>query len=178
MKSGDPLKFRPELFSDYIKLLQSVDGLCEKISGMCSEDIHCACGCSSCCMPGLTLSPLEAYYILYFRPELPEIIPETSADSCPFLDRDRCLIYELRPLVCRTQGFPLLYSKDDSPELSVCGKNFKEKKSVDSSCLVDMDRINLILAVLNRKFMTEVFPEQKDTAIRITMEEIRTAGKD
>ena len=47
-------------------------------------------------------------------------------NSCAFLSDHACLIYEHRPMICRTHGLPLIYTNDDNEwELSNCELNFK-----------------------------------------------------
>jgi uncharacterized protein len=81
----------------------------------------CAEGCDLCCrsLPRLpTISSAEWERLYAAVEQLPAGIreaivehihaaPETGPLTCPMLDRDRgaCLVYEARPIACRTYGF-------------------------------------------------------------------------
>jgi uncharacterized protein len=79
--------------------------------------------------------------------------------ACPLLVDDRCSIYESRPLICRTQGLPLLMETEDGDqEVDFCPLNFTETGAVDDldeGHLVPLDAINLRLALLNLEHCRE-----------------------
>jgi Fe-S-cluster containining protein len=103
-------------------------------------------------MPGLTLFPVEAYYIQ----SQTSVVPKNSKKHCCFLEKNLCLIYEARPLVCRTQGFPLLYKSLDekSFELSHCELCFtKWKGEFLSQNVLNMENLNTMLSVVNMEFL-------------------------
>jgi len=83
-------------------------------------DWPCRAGCADCCrslaqLPSLTAEEwqrLEAAVPAAHGPAIAERIREELAKSqgpytCPWLNRDddRCLVYEARPVACRTYGF-------------------------------------------------------------------------
>ena len=162
------------LFEGYGKLTENIDALCSKVQERCGHDMRCAERCCSCCIAGLSLFPIEAFHILkQIKGSLN--LPESGHEGCIFLKEGLCTIYSFRPVVCRTQGYPLLYESDDDPEsleISCCEMNFTETPSVDSSCLVDMERINTILAALNISFLRATCLEEELRDRRFTMEEI------
>lgn len=163
------------VFDRYRELLASVDRLCAGIYASLADDMNCVKKCSSCCMAGLTLFPVEAFHI---SNRLEKKNPEAREDgqSCVFLKEDLCSIYEYRPIVCRTQGYPLLYEsaeKSDTCEISYCGLNFRNTESIDSSCLVNMEAVNSILASLNIAFLDRRgMDSDEDRERRYSMEEI------
>jgi Fe-S-cluster containining protein len=73
--------------------------------------------------------------------------------ACPLLVDNRCSIYESRPLICRTQGLPLLIEAENGErEVDFCPLNFTEAGAVDDldeDHLVPLDALNLRLALLN-----------------------------
>lgn len=73
--------------------------------------------------------------------------------ACPLLIDNRCSIYESRPLICRTQGLPLLIEADDEErEVDFCPLNFTGAGAIDDldeDYLVPLDALNVHLALVN-----------------------------
>jgi len=73
--------------------------------------------------------------------------------ACPLLVDDRCAIYSSRPLICRTQGLPLLLDTEDGgQEVDFCPLNFTAPDALDDLeeyYLVPLDRLNLKLVLAN-----------------------------
>jgi len=156
-----------QILEKYKKLLSSIDALCEKITNNSDGGITCHTGCSSCCEAGIRLCPLEAFSIKQWSRRQ---TPPKGNGSCIFLENDLCSIYDVRPVICRTHGYPLLYNGDESLELSLCEKNFTSVGSIDSSLFVDMEKINALMAALNLEFV-KIFPAYREKE-RVSMEEI------
>jgi Fe-S-cluster containining protein len=85
-----------------------------------------------------------------------EVIKREARDepvACPLLIDDCCSIYESRPLICRTQGLPLLIEAEDGErEVDFCPLNFTGAGAIDDldeDHLVPLDALNLRLALLN-----------------------------
>ncbi|CAN5699716.1 hypothetical protein BH09MYX1_BH09MYX1_53940 [soil metagenome] len=74
--------------------------------------LHCARGCSSCCLDELTVFEVEAEPIRRLHAELlAHGVPHVG--GCAFLDdAGGCRIYAERPYVCRTQGLPLRWLEE------------------------------------------------------------------
>jgi hypothetical protein len=90
------------------------------------ERFQCANGCSGCCQDGLTVFKIEAELIREVYGPLLRSGAAHPLGACAFLDENKlCRIYDVRPLVCRTQGAVLSYSAPDSEqeERSVCALN-------------------------------------------------------
>jgi uncharacterized protein len=141
------------VFSNYQKLIQKIDQLCNKIQSLYKEHINCNKGCSKCCINDLTLFPVEFDHIKE-KIKHNKIKPNKSKDDCVMLDKGRCQIYEHRPLVCRTQGYPLLYGE----ELSLCEINFKDMNGAfcfSAGTLIDMNKVNSVLAAVNLEYLKE-----------------------
>lgn len=79
--------------------------------------------------------------------------------ACPLLVDDRCSIYESRPLICRTQGLPLLIEAEDGEqEVDFCPLNFADEGAVDDldeDHLAPLDDLNLRLALVNLQHCRE-----------------------
>jgi Fe-S-cluster containining protein len=78
-----------------------------------------------------------------------------TAVPCPALIDGACAVYDARPVICRTHGFPLFYSDEETDEafLDVCPLNFSESEddleSLTSRDVFDMYLVNLRLADAN-----------------------------
>lgn len=101
------------------ELRELVAARCDRIAGE-HADWPCRRGCAECCrrlaeLPSLTRAEWES-----LQQALEESLPDwrervaplvaavpAAPVTCPFLDRDSgaCLVYEARPLACRTYGF-------------------------------------------------------------------------
>lgn len=158
------------VFANYQKLIQKIDNLCNKIVPLYREQITCNKGCSNCCISGLTLFPVEADYIKE-KTKHKKIKPNMAKGSCVMLHNGLCQIYEYRPLVCRTQGFPLLYGD----QLSFCELNFKDMTGgfcFSSGTLIDMNKVNTILAAVNLEYLKQTGNLSKLKDKRYTIREL------
>jgi Fe-S-cluster containining protein len=72
---------------------------------------------------------------------------------CPFLtDRDECIFYEKRPIICRIYGVPYSLTKDKKEHSYVCGMSgFKEKATYST---VKLDKLYEELVKLSRELLT------------------------
>ena len=127
--------------------------------------MKCKNGCDLCCID-FSIFPLEYHYILNeiekenIKPELEE---KSNGDVCAFLKNHSCTIYNHRPIMCRTHGFPLIYANDDDEyELSACELNFTEFDFEDFTMenTLPQDKYNSKLFMLNREFIAG-FTEKK-----------------
>jgi len=116
--------------------------------------MQCAQGCASCCILE-SVTPLEASVIERFLQENP--IPMSAPlqerpETCIFLRDNACIIYAVRPIICRTHGLPLLYP--ERGEIEVCPLNFAmfDLTSLDPSSFLDAERITANLMRLNLAF--------------------------
>lgn len=145
-------------FVKYKILLNDIQKQTAKLGKMHDKHLQCGKGCDLCCI-GFSIFPVEFYYILNelkkknFEPEMKQ---ETENDVCVFLKNGSCSIYELRPIMCRTHGLPLLYTNDEGEfELSACELNFTEFDFEDFTVenTVPQDKYNSKLFLLNREFI-------------------------
>jgi len=99
--------------------------------------LHCKKGCSSCCVGGIFISPLEAEYIrtnVTKKPLLEEktknkigreqdiavnidssleaMVRDGNTSRCSFLSNSSCTIYKYRPFACRFMGLPLRWMEE------------------------------------------------------------------
>ncbi len=169
-----------DLFQPYREFLTRLDLLIASVRDYYKESITCARGCSSCCTAGLSVFPVEALYIKTYAGDI-QRKSAPGPGKCTFLENDLCLIYQLRPVVCRTQGMPLLYGTDsnEETELSLCELNFQGRniqECISPDHIIDMDRINTILAAQNIHYLKQVNRLDDLLDKRITLDDIITGS--
>lgn len=88
--------------------------------------------CHSCCGPIVWFKPEEIIIREYLEQNNLDYIVwsidefKSNKMRCPYLKNDRCLIYPVRPIVCRLQG-----NVEDLPCLKLKTDKFLSKKIVD-----------------------------------------------
>lgn len=148
--------------ADYLNLRKKIADTFAEIALRNEAKMACKKGCSSCCLPGLTVSPVEFEFIKEHLAKLPELFASTLSlersgsvppKSCPFLDQDgSCTIYDVRPIICMSHGVPVKFKTSDRVDKSVCHLNFKDGLSeLAESSFLNIDLINSILALINAK---------------------------
>jgi Fe-S-cluster containining protein len=174
--------------SAYHKLIKGVDDLAAKLSARYSKHLVCRAGCSGCCHHHLSVFPVEAEEVRKVVEDMPEQIrvrveeqarevikreAEGRPVACPLLLDDRCSIYESRPLICRTQGLPLLIEAEDGEqEVDFCPLNFTAQNAVDDldeDHLVPLDALNLKLALVNLQHCRETGLSDESSGERIKL---------
>jgi uncharacterized protein len=168
-----------------------VDLLTAKLQARYSKHLVCRAGCAGCCRHHLSVFAVEAEEARAAIETLPapirarveeqarEVIKREARGepvACPLLVDDRCSIYESRPLICRTQGLPLLMEAEDGgQEVDFCPLNFAEAGAIDDldeGHLVPLDALNLKLALSNLEHCRENGLGAEDGGARIKMADI------
>ncbi len=151
------------LLSNYMKLTEMVDSLAERIRGKLRDSITCHKGCSGCCS-AITLFPVEAAAIRRRIESLPLEISEqirektaleSETERCPLLEDDCCLIYENRPIICRTHGLPIIFDENGTRRLDCCPLNSIQGEKLEGESIIDLDRVNHLLVAVNALFLKE-----------------------
>ena len=75
------------------------------------------------------------------------------------LQDDLCLLYPVRPVICRTHGLPVLVRTEEGAGVDVCPLNFTEGQTPDSRYILDLDQLNTTLASINELFVKQAFDE-------------------
>ena len=152
----------------YRELVTEIDEMTARLTSRYREHLQCQAGCSGCCQHHLSLFKVEADTILDVILRMPvtrRVVLESQARevreretngltvTCPLLLNDRCSIYESRPIICRTQGLPLLMTSDDgTEEVDWCPLNFTSKNAVEDleeNHLLPLDEVNTRLTLTN-----------------------------
>jgi uncharacterized protein len=168
-----------------------VDRLAAKLQARYSKHLVCHEGCAGCCHHHLSVFAVEAEEACAAIEALPipirarveeqarEVIKLETQDepvTCPLLIDSRCSIYESRPLICRTQGLPLLIEADDEEqEVDFCPLNFTGAEAIDDldeDHLVPLDALNLRLALVNLEHCRENGLDNKVIGARAKMADI------
>ncbi len=200
-------------FHDYFALRDKIDSKAAVITAYYADNIICRSGCSSCCIP-ISLMPVEFYAIkkeledkklppglfdgfsgrctasrsvkTEYASSEPDGNIDTEPESCIFLNNSACSIYRHRPVICRTQGLPLLYYSEypENYTLAVCGLNFTavdDDFEFDTEFAIDLDMVNSSLYRINKDFSDKNhYQPGKDTDGRIPLKllfEILTADR-
>jgi uncharacterized protein len=121
-RNGNNLVDKNSRFNHYTQLLTDVDAMFSQVTHRHQGQFQCQSGCFGCCQAGLTVSNVEAARISEWLRDngatLAKIRDRSHMldhpDYCGLLDVDgRCLIYPVRPLICRSHGLPV--SWEESP---------------------------------------------------------------
>ena len=150
---------------EYLTLRQAIDDFAALVSKNHREHIQCRRGCYECCVPPDTLFRIEGEQILKAVSELPEPLQKRIRDRihdggdsrCPLLEKGGCMIYENRPILCRTQGMPLAVHREGKVyDLEYCRLNFTSIPSgfeLPRRHILDIEGTNELLASLNLKLV-------------------------
>ena len=146
---------------NYLALLDRVDEICRLTASRFESQISCRPGCDACCRH-LSIFAVEAAALRQALSALAEpdaaLIREraerATEKACPLLHDGLCLLYQARPIICRTHGLPLLISSDGTSGVDFCPENFRELASIPGSAVIDLDRLNAMLTAINALFLT------------------------
>lgn len=156
-----------EAFREYQALLRQLNLKSEQLTGLHSSKMRCAKACHSCCQPELSVSAVEAEHIKSWIANQPGLLDKLQAlaknnpwqnSRCAFLDAEgACSIYEARPVICRSHGFPIRFVADDKVMTDVCPLNFDGEsiENLAADAVIDIDKLNTLLAVINIRFNQE-----------------------
>lgn len=170
--------------AEYQALLAKVDAFAARAHAGQARWLQCRPGCGSCCHLRRTAWPVEIDHLrnhirtlplerqrsLRARKESPAVL---AGERCVFLDEDEtCAVYPARPLICRTHG-PAVQAEG---ELHWCGLNFAQveprqvPKVVPPDSVLEVDRLNQLLALVNARFLDGEAPERAplETALEAT----------
>lgn len=154
----------------YLELLNKIDTKAAELEAMHRPHLRCSLACHGCCKPGLTVFPVEAEHIREYLTERPELLARTlenekrdphKGQRCSFLDaKGACLIYPVRPVVCRTHGLPLEIREEERVYRDVCPLNFQEMPLEDlpRGGVLNLQLINTLLTLITQNSHGERFP--------------------
>ena len=165
------------LLADYRQLIAKVDAHVAGVVAACADQLACKPGCSSCCRH-LTVTAVEAFALagaLRERPSgeverLRALAAAAAGDmDCPLLAGGLCQLYAARPLICRTHGLPLLVEDEAGQRVDFCPLNFTAAESLPSSLVLDLEKLNTLLALVNRRFLEGLAAAGTDLPARLSL---------
>ena len=155
------------MFGNYALLIEKIDRHGAAIHRQWRRHMACGKGCHHCCRH-IAVFPVEAAYLAGALARLPAAAAAAVRDSarramadgpCPILDTGgACRLYDARPVICRTQGLPLLIRQDGDTKIDFCPLNFKDLTQFPGDIVTDLDRLNDMLAVVNAHFVRNLPP--------------------
>ncbi len=147
--------------NNYKALREEIDASTFKLWNEHSSNMACKKGCDKCCL-NFDVFPIEFDYIkqqleALYPDVLSQSAPNEMGEKCFFLKDHQCSIYEARPIICRTHGYPLLYMNEegDQWELSHCELNFTdvdEDYFHEENCYAQ-DTFNSRLFMMNKEYI-------------------------
>ncbi|NVN91768.1 MAG: YkgJ family cysteine cluster protein [Desulfuromonadales bacterium] len=173
-----------QILDNYRNLIARVNELCTDIEQALQGQITCSEGCSACCA-SITIFPVEAAALREQLTKLPVeeaeairryVAQHATGVCCPLLSNQRCLLYEARPIICRTHGLPILFTEDNQQRLDCCPLNLTSSESLSGSHIVDLDRLNVVLVAVNALFLKQTqapsdLPERQSIAEALLRQE-------
>ena len=155
------------MFSSYERLLAKIDAHLRTLNAL-----GCPAGCDRCCRVSFTLFPVEALHLHTAFLRLPEKVrgrvldkrTDGPGEECLFLLDHRCVLYQDRPVLCRTHGYPFLGRGGDGPDGWQLAPGCEHAGGVDPapagreagrlSALL-LDPVNEMLVAVNRLFLAQ-----------------------
>lgn len=160
------------LLTNYRSLQAKVDAHWRAVVKDHGAKMACARGCHGCCCHfGVFAVEAAAIGLAAGKRTWPKSRAPESTDACPLLEDGGCLFYDDRPLICRTQGLPLLVRHTDGHRMDWCPLNFKGMTEVPVSAALDLERLNQTLVAVNRLFI-EGYPPARNWPERIMVAEV------
>lgn len=148
------------LLKNYTDLTARVDKHIQRLARVHEDHLACKKGCDECCRH-LSLFPVEAFAVSRAFDGLDALSrkkvleqAEQNHGQCPLLVDHVCMVYQARPIICRTHGYPLYMEKQGQAMVDFCPKNFKGIKKMDRADMLDLDRLNTLLTAVNSHFAT------------------------
>ena len=155
------------VLTNYRLLVKSLDDHARRIAADYRAHMKCRKGCDGCCQH-LSLSWVEGFALFDALRKSPkpiaDIIHRKAAQAgadleCPLLEGHTCLLYDARPVICRTHGLPLMNEEKGGREVHYCPENFRDLETLPGTAVLDMELVNTSLATINALFVAEFFTE-------------------
>ncbi len=161
----------------YVDLRDRVDRRAGELLARHGRAITCRARCCDCCVD-LTVFPVEYHAILAdLRRAGVASLPIDPSAACGFLRDGLCVLYEARPLICRTHGLPLAFEDDRSPRrlrtASSCPRTFDGADpaaiGVGPADALEVEPMNAELFEINLTFARERADGEIDPTRRIPL---------
>jgi len=146
--------------SRYRELTAKIDAFFARVESRHGDDMRCQSGCSHCCHTRLSITAVEAQAIADELATWPadrqaalRANVEASTDRCAALDGDgRCMMYSVRPVVCRSHGAPIRLRENSLPVVQACRENFTARgpAAADADCILDQTTLSAMVLAVDR----------------------------
>ena len=159
---------------EYLNIREKVDLEFDRLFDKHRAQMACHEGCHDCCAPELSVTRVEADQIKSYLAEHPRLVERLQTLSvedphggarCSLLDAaGRCSIYEVRPLICRSHGAPVLVQIDEKREgLDSCPKNFQRGMSMlEVGDWINIETLNTMTALIDWRYALDQGREKPD----------------
>ncbi|HSD88259.1 MAG TPA: YkgJ family cysteine cluster protein [Kofleriaceae bacterium] len=149
--------------SRYPELAAKVDAFFDRVVTRHGEDMRCGTGCSHCCHTRLSITSVEgdairdeiATWPAERKAALVQNVAAARPDQCAALDpQGRCLIYQVRPIVCRSHGAPIrMHQPGSLPVVASCPDNFTARgpAAADPDCILDQTTLSAMTLAVDRE---------------------------
>ncbi len=143
----------------YAALRAKVDAHVARVEVTHRDDMQCGAGCAACCLAELSVLAIEAEAIAAFVEAMPTdaraavatraALPANhEAPRCAALDPDdRCAIYPVRPLVCRSHGVAIR----TGDLVDACALNFHKRPphTLPAHDVLDQGTLSTVLVTID-----------------------------
>lgn len=148
--------------SRYPELAAKVDAFFARVTARHGDDMRCGSGCSHCCHVRLSVTAVEAAAIrdevvtwdVTRRRALASNVAAARPDRCAALDATgRCVVYAVRPIVCRSHGAPIRMRDARSlPVVQACPENFTTAGPAAAApeCILDQETLSAMVLAVDR----------------------------
>lgn len=146
--------------SRYRELTAKIDAFFARVEARHGDDMRCNSGCSHCCHTRLSITAVEAQAIADELATWPadqraalRANALASTDRCAALDANgRCMMYSVRPVVCRSHGAPIRLRAYSLPVVQACRENFTARgpAAADADCILDQTTLSAMVLAVDR----------------------------
>lgn len=146
-----------EAWARYLVLLVKVTDFWDRAVDAQPRAFACRAGCAGCCLPGLSVLPVEAAALRAHLagladPDRERLLTRLDAGSprasCAFLADDLCLVYPARPVICRTHGLALRV-EDRVDHCPLC----YTEEAPRPEAILSLETLNTLLVLVNRHWL-------------------------
>lgn len=144
----------------YHTLVRRVDDFSAGVLREYGSSMACSPGCGSCCILE-TVNAVESWMLLKHAASLEPMRmkalshraaePFHEGQACVLLENGLCVLYEARPLICRTHGLPVFVDG----AVDFCPKNFTGLSRIESPFILGLESLNTMLGAINLRFQRE-----------------------
>jgi uncharacterized protein len=163
--------------AEYQALVAKVSAFAERVQSGQGKWLKCDSGCGGCCHLRRTAWAVELDAIRRYLTTLPQDRLSSlrrrleddrvkTGDRCVFLDDDdRCAVYPVRPVICRTHGPAVRLPTAD---VVWCELNFDGMEpatvmeAISQDSVLDIDLLNRTLALINERFLSTRSQPERD----------------